>query len=116
MNFAILPNIDPNFTEDALEIKYVRIYQESAVSSDDVLQESKLNVYPNPVTQKAFINSPANAIGNTVYVYDLQGRLLKTLTIQSEVTPVDMSGWSPGVYLFQQRGKSISQTMKVIKK
>jgi len=35
LNFAILPNIDPNFTEDALEIKYVRIYQESAVSSDD---------------------------------------------------------------------------------
>jgi hypothetical protein len=81
-----------------------------------MLQESKLNVYPNPVTQKAFINSPATAIGSTVFIYDLQGRLLKTMVIQSEETMVDMSGWSPGVYLFQQRGARISQTLKIIKK
>jgi hypothetical protein len=81
-----------------------------------MLQESKLNVYPNPVTHKAFINSPATAIGSAVFIYDLQGRLLKTMVIHSEETIVDMSDWSPGVYLFQQRGNSINQTLKIIKK
>ena len=116
LNVAIIPGIESSFTQSAMEIKYVRIYQESTVSSDDKLEESNLKVYPNPATQRAYINSPATAIGSSIYIYDLQGRLLQSISIQSEVTQVDMSGWAPGVYLFQQKGNSISQTMKVIKR
>jgi beta-glucanase (GH16 family) len=116
LNIAILPNIDPNFTESAMEIDYVRVYQESTTTTVEVLLESKLVVSPNPVNTTAFIRSPPKAIGSNFFIYDLHGRLLKTMIIQSAETIVDMSGWSPGVYLFQQRGKNINQTYKVIKK
>ena len=116
LNIAIEPGIDPNFTESAMEIEYVRIYQEGTVSAGEVAFEPQLIVSPNPVSNVALIRSPAEATGNSVFIYDLQGRLLKTMTIQSAETFVDMSGWAPGIYLFEQRGNKVNQSFKVIKK
>ncbi len=116
LNIAIIPNIDPNFTESAMEIEYVRVYQESTTTAVEVVLESKLVVSPNPVNKTAFIRSPSEVLGSTVFIYDLQGRLLKTMIINTEETSIDMSGWSPGVYLFQQWGNNINQTLKVTKR
>ncbi|MFN2396947.1 MAG: family 16 glycosylhydrolase, partial [Bacteroidales bacterium] len=117
LNIAIIPNIDPNFTESAMEIDYVRVYQEStSTSTAEVPLESKLVVSPNPVNTTAFIKSQSEALGSTVFIYDLHGRVLQTMIIHSAETSVDMSGWAPGVYLFQQRGNNINQTYKVIKR
>ncbi|TVQ13855.1 MAG: glycosyl hydrolase family protein [Bacteroidetes bacterium] len=115
LNIAIEPGIDPNFTESAMEIEYVRIYQESTVSAAEVAFEPKLIVSPNPVSNLALIRSPAEAKGSSVFIYDLQGRLLKSMTIQSAETAVDMSGWAPGIYLFEHRGKNVNQSYKIIK-
>ncbi len=116
LNIAIEPGIDPNFTESAMEIQYVRIYQESTVSAAETAFVSQLIVSPNPVNNVAIIRSPAEATGSSVSIYDLQGRLLKSMTIQSAETPVDMSGWAPGIYLFEHRGNNSNQTHKVIRK
>jgi beta-glucanase (GH16 family) len=115
INIAILPGIDPNFTESAMEIDYVRIYQQSTVSAPDISLESKLIISQNPASSRAFIKSPEEELGSQVFIYNLQGRLLKSITIQSEETTVDMSGWSPGIYLFQHMGNNINQTFKVVK-
>ncbi|MFW5725536.1 MAG: family 16 glycosylhydrolase [Bacteroidota bacterium] len=116
LNIAILPGIDPNFTESAMEIDYVRVYQESTTNAAETQLRQNLAVSPNPVTTTTLINSPAEALGSTVLIYDLQGRLIKTLRVNSENTMVDMAGWSPGVYLFQYKGNSYNQTFKVVKK
>ncbi len=116
LNVAILPNIDSDFTESAMEIDYVRIYQESIPSTVEVTLEANLIISPNPVDSMAFIKSPPEASGSKILISDMQGRLLKTLVIHSEETIVDMSEWSPGVYLFQQKGTSSNQTIKVIKR
>jgi beta-glucanase (GH16 family) len=115
LNVAIEPSIAPNFTQSAMEVEYVRVYQESTPSNVDVAFESTITISPNPVTSKAFIKSSEKAFGSNVLIYDLQGRLLKTLVIQTTETSVDMSGWSPGVYLFQHRGNNINQTFKIQK-
>lgn len=115
LNIAIIPNIDPDFTVSAMEIDYVRIYQQSTVSTTEVSLPSKLIISTNPVNSSAFIRSPEEAIGSNIFIYDLQGRLLKSMMIQSEETSVDMSGWSPGIYLFQHSGNNTNQTFKVIK-
>ncbi|MBW6497953.1 MAG: family 16 glycosylhydrolase [Bacteroidales bacterium] len=116
LNIAIIPNIDPNFTESAMEIDYVRVYQQSTVSAPELSLPTDLIITPNPVHSIAFIKSPDEAMGSQVFVYDLQGRLLKSVIIQSEETTVDMSGWSPGFYVFQHRGGSYHRTFKVLKK
>jgi beta-glucanase (GH16 family) len=117
LNIAILSNIDPNFTESTMEIDYVRVYQESTPTIiSEVLSEPKLLVYPNPVNTTAFIRSPEEVLGSTVHIYDVQGRLLQTMIIHAAETAVDMSDWSPGIYFFEQKGKNINQTYKVIKK
>jgi beta-glucanase (GH16 family) len=115
LNIAIVPSISPNFTESDMEIDYVRIYQQSTVSAPEVPLSSKLIFSPNPVSSAAFIKSPKEALGSNIFIYDFQGRLLKSMIIQSEETSVDMSGWLPGIYLFQHRENNISQTFRVIK-
>jgi beta-glucanase (GH16 family) len=48
LNIAIQPSIDPNFTESAMEIDYVRVYQENTLSTNDEIAADPLKVYPNP--------------------------------------------------------------------
>ena len=99
-----------------MEVKYVRIYQESTTTSVGELCMSQMIVSPNPVSNHALIRTPAEAEGSSVVVYDLQGRLLKSIVVQGEETSVDMSDWSPGIYLFKIRGANANPTFKVIKK
>ena len=51
LNIAIEPSIDPNFTQDTLEIDYVRVYQADNVGSQlsNDFNLEKLKPYPNPV-------------------------------------------------------------------
>jgi beta-glucanase (GH16 family) len=50
LNTAILPNIDPNFSESALEVDYVRVYQNVPVSTSQKIRQTDLLLhYPNPV-------------------------------------------------------------------
>jgi hypothetical protein len=86
----------------------------TGITSDEFKTPS-ISVYPNPVNTTALIWSPAEARGSSVFIYDLQGRLLKTMAIQSAETSVDMSGWAPGIYLFEHIGNKFNQTHKVIK-
>ena len=68
-NVAILPNITAGFTESAMELDYVRIYQEStaSVSKNDNLLE--VTLFPNPVNNELNIHfsSDLNAIKGTIY-------------------------------------------------
>jgi beta-glucanase (GH16 family) len=115
LNVAILPSIDPAFTESAMEIDYVRIYQESMVDATGPELNTKLTIAPNPVNSVTHIKSPPHALGSTVLIVSMQGEVIKTMTIHSEITLVDMSNWVPGAYLIRQQGTNINQTYKVIK-
>lgn len=47
--------IDPTFTEDTMEIDYVRVYQESTLSHNKPQPNNKVKFYPNPVENKLHI-------------------------------------------------------------
>ena len=49
LNVAILPNISASFTQSSMDVDYVRIYQESPLSIEDVEPINRITYYPNPV-------------------------------------------------------------------
>ncbi len=104
-NVAILPNIDPNFTESAMEVDYIRIYQRSPLTDLDEVNANPANLYPNPFTERLHIETgnPSDQI-RAVQLYDVQGILVKdypTVQNNGKVT-IDNTGFLPaGLYLMR---------------
>jgi len=73
------------------------------------LEENELKVYPNPFTDYVIVE--AENAGNTV-IYDLNGKIMLSLFLQTGRNRIDMSGLSNGVYLLKQE----MNTVKLIKK
>ena len=61
--------------------------------------ETRVAVYPNPTHDALMIKGLA--AGQTVRVYDLQGRLMSAAQSQAAVTQIQVSGLQNGTYLLQ---------------
>ena len=61
--------------------------------------EVRVAVYPNPTHDALLVKGLA--AGQTVRVYDLQGRLLSATQTQAESTLIDVSALQNGTYLLQ---------------
>lgn len=58
------------------------------------------NVYPNPAIE--YINIQSNLIGNEQFqLYNLQGKLLKSITSESGMARFDLSDLNAGIYLIR---------------
>ncbi|SDG58626.1 family 16 glycosylhydrolase [Psychroflexus sediminis] len=115
LNIAIQPTIDPNFTQSAMEIDYVRVYQESSLGTEEVLRESRLTIAPNPVQNFTTVYKPSTSLDQTLEVYTIQGRRINAYDLNQKETKIDMSDWSPGIYFFKQSGTEGLRTYKVLK-
>ncbi|WP_104808379.1 glycoside hydrolase family 16 protein [Polaribacter filamentus] len=73
-NVAILPNIAANFTESAMEIDYVRVYQESTASLFEIDNLTDVLVFPNPVNNKLTIKIPNIDVASKVIIYNIVGK------------------------------------------
>jgi beta-glucanase (GH16 family) len=123
LNFAFLPNIDPGFTVDTLEIEYVRIYQ-SAVTSiyteADNQQIFDFKTAPNPASDYINISYylPENAAVN-LEIREFTGRLIRTLTNEKQSAGQHQEKWniqnlSSGVYFFTLKAGNNIITKKCI--
>lgn len=110
-----IPN---NFTQDEMEIDYVRVYQENALSTIDYVQED-IKVYPNPVTN--LLNIELNHFDikkGELQVFDVSGRKIanKTFRIDGDTLKFRTSSLQTGVYfikLLLENGKT--ETIKFLK-
>ncbi|MBT8323715.1 MAG: family 16 glycosylhydrolase [Winogradskyella sp.] len=69
--------IDPSFTSDQMEIDYVRIYQRSALSVDEVEKKETIKVSPNPVRDQLNIELKNNLSENVdIKLIDINGRVV----------------------------------------
>lgn len=109
LNFAFLPDIDPGFTEDTLEIDYVRVYQSSATGIGKKTDNQELfgliNA-PNPARDFTIIryNLPENTEVK-LFVHDVNGRLIYTLLDEKQTKGLQQLRWevnslSPGIYFY----------------
>jgi hypothetical protein len=76
---------------------------------------SNIQIFPNPATNRVFINADDNLVGATYAVYDPTGRMILNGKIISEHTAVELEHLPGGVYLLCI-GDSLKQTFSVIKK
>lgn len=123
LNFAFLPSIDPNFTEDALEIDYVRVYQSgptSSISSVDVNSSIDLKVAPNPAFGKTTISYLLTKKAEVkILIHDINGQLIQTLIDEKQDAGQQLVEWNTtdlpeGLYFYTLRTGESSITKKCI--
>lgn len=121
LNVAMLPTVERTFTESAMEIDYVRVYQDSAAATTNLVFSPKqpINIYPNPVQNALHLSLP-NAAGQSLVfeVTDLSGRLQqtyhRTLT-EPEVTLDETTKLASGIYLLRFEWAGQPQVLRFVR-
>lgn len=116
-NVAMLPNVSGSFVESAMEIDYVRVYQESALSLDEeiITALDKVTLYPNPVADELKLKLSNELIGAKISIYSLLGQRLNSFTVEKELESRDLSNYKPGIYLVRVESKYGAKTFEVLK-
>ncbi|MDG1824229.1 MAG: family 16 glycosylhydrolase [Flavobacteriaceae bacterium] len=110
LNIAIESSVTASFTSSAMEIDYIRVYQEQPLSID---QNTPLQIqlYPNPALKRFFIDSTKDI--DEVNIYDLNGRpVVQRRPMQKEISIVE--DLSKGVYLVEIKGLDFQFTRRLI--
>ena len=115
LNVAILPSISATFTESAMEIDYVRVYQETILDINEETLESDIKVFPNPVEGILTVSLPGIHVGATATVYSLLGQPLFSKTLESSTSQIDFSSLPKGAYLLTIKTTAGSVTKSIVK-
>ncbi len=119
LNIAILPNIASSFTESAMEIDYVRVYQNSPVLNTQTIWQEEVTYFPNPVDQELSIQLPSSVKKAVNFsLYSIDSRLIRT----EKVTPngnllklKNLGGLTPGTYLVEFNPEGQNHCIKFVK-
>ena len=115
-NVAILPSIiGTGFSESAMEIDYVRVYHESALSISD-LNKKDIKIFPNPVSDTLNIDLTSDLVGSKATIYSINGQEV-TFFMQKETSLIlDVSNYQAGIYFIRFRKQGKETTFKILKK
>lgn len=69
--------------------------------NESLKNEEKILLYPNPVTDKIFISKLNSEFRNTLFIYDLAGRLIKTIFLSRSSPEVEVSDLTSGFYNYE---------------
>ena len=110
-------NIDPNFTEDSLEIDYIRVYQ---TSSGSVLSSEIINGNQNIINYyksygEWYFKSTTDVI-NDIFIYDISGRLIQKHHVEEKVAKINSKNIENGLHFIQLSGNFGIQTIKILNK
>ena len=86
--------IDPNFSQSSMVIDYVRVYQNTTASTEDVFA-NKFSVYPNPSSD--VLNIRTNEPIDKVELYNTIGQLI----VANKTTNINISSINRGVYILK---------------
>lgn len=116
LNVAIQSSIATNFVQSAMEIDYVRVYQQTSLGNNDATKEKELVLFPNPTSDKLNLKIAENEIGNRVLIYSILGQELNSYILNTEETILDVSQYQNGIYLLKMVTNSGIKTYKFVKK
>jgi beta-glucanase (GH16 family) len=106
--------IPGNFNNATMEIDYVRVYQESSLSSSNSTL-NELIIYPNPTKDKLILKTPSHLIGSKVIMYSTLGQSLSNFTLNEVNTSIDLSSFKQGIYLLKFQTNNGSFIKEIIK-
>ncbi|EMY79938.1 secreted outer membrane protein [Psychroflexus gondwanensis ACAM 44] len=112
-------NLDPSIPESKATDRFVIKFEEVSLGTEDVVFNSSMVVYPNPVRGNTFSISHQQAFDGQVLslkLFDLQGRMVldQELTNSSRMTVNLNNSLSSGVYILKLSDTKNSQTTKLI--
>jgi len=119
LNIAIQPEILPAFSNSAMEIDYVRIYQESPLSISNSQENTIAKVYPIPFTGQLTIK--LNNVPNQNTLLSIQandGRLINTYNAainNNNLLVNNLGALSKGLYFIHFEVNNQPYTVKVLK-
>lgn len=122
LNFAILPDIDPNFVADTLEVEYVRVYQSAPLSIDEIDNSISFGLIntPNPAKYFTIISYhlPNNA-DVQLYIHNVNGQLIQTLIEEKQTAGQHQIKWDlnnllSGIYFYTLKTENNIVTKKCI--
>lgn len=117
LNFAIESSIYPSFTKGAMEIDYVRVYQEKTLSTNEnATIKDAIRLSPNPVQDILTVHIPADFIGAKISVVSLLGQEVANFVSNDATLKINTSGYKSGVFLIRFTTKKESVSYKFIKK
>lgn len=107
LNIAIQAIIDPNFSESSMDIDYVRVYQESPVSSTTVVENKAASYFPNPVRDQLTLRFEEDTEREIlVNLYNLNGQRVRSysqLVTNRQMTLNNLGDLPSGVYVVSCR-------------
>ena len=122
LNFAILPDIDPNFVADTLEVEYVRVYQSAPLSINEIDNSTSFGLIntPNPAKYFTIISYhlPNNA-DVQLYIHNVNGQLIQTLIEEKQTAGQHQIKWDlnnllSGIYFYTLKTENNIVTKKCI--
>ena len=122
LNFAILPDIDPNFVADTLEVEYVRVYQSAPLSINEIDNSTSFGLIntPNPAKYFTIISYhlPNNA-DVQLYIHNVNGQLIQTLIDEKQTAGQHQIKWDlnnllSGIYFYTLKTENNIVTKKCI--
>ena len=120
LNFAIQPGIDPNFVGDAMEIDYVRVYEQTATSTETIAERQIPTYFPNPVDNElTIVLKEANQDAVLLNIYSIDGKLVKSVqcTFSDNMIKVKgLEGLDQGYYFISFRTNNQNYSLKFLKK
>ena len=119
LNIAMWGNlggaIPSDFNNATMEIDYVRVYEESSLSSSNSTL-NELIIYPNPTENSIKVKVPPDLIGTNLKIYSSLGRKLASYTLSSTDSLFDISSFKSGIYFLRFESKLGVYTKEIIKK
>ena len=115
MNVAIQGDISSSFTESAMVIDYVRVYQEATASIPGVDSLKKIKIYPNPINDKVSIQIHPSLFGVKATVYSLLGAKVTSFVQDSSNKEYDFSKLKKGIYFIKFDSEMNTSVYKVLK-
>jgi hypothetical protein len=80
------------------------------------IKNEYFKIYPNPVSEKIFVNSTDKINIKTIQVIDLLGKVKISKDVNSYETEIDLNELPQGVYLIQLKSENKTITKRILKK
>jgi beta-glucanase (GH16 family) len=104
-----------NFTESAMEIDYIRVFQESTAAVSDVHNLDNVKLMPNPINDELTIQIDDALKFEKAILYSITGKKIHTFLQKSSKKRHDTSFLKTGMYLLKIVTVDGSKTFKLVK-
>ncbi len=115
LNVAIEPSVTAAFTQSALELDYIRVFQKNGLSINNTDKIKKATLHPNPVDNRLIISQSENRAA-TLEVYSMLGQKVMSVDIRDKETIMDFSTIKNGIYSILIISKDGIESHKLVKK